>query len=138
DADFQPAMEEGMKQNLAEIEAIANNPKARTFESTLVAIEKGGQLLTRVYRVFNLLSGANTNPELQRIQEEEAAKMAAHEDAIYLNSKLFKRVETIYNDRANLNLDAESVHLIEYYYQHFILAGAKLNDTAQAKLNKLN
>lgn len=138
DADFQPAMEEGMKQNLAEIEAIANNPEAPTFENTLVAIEKGGQLLTRVYRVFNLLSGANTNPELQRIQEEEAPKMAAHEDAIYLNSKLFKRVETIYNERATLNLDAESVHLIEYYYQHFILAGAKLNDTDKDKLKKLN
>jgi peptidyl-dipeptidase Dcp len=138
DADFQPAMEEGMKQNLAEIEAIANNPEAPTFENTLVAIEKGGQLLTRVYRVFNLLSGANTNPELQRIQEEEAPKMAAHQDAIYLNSKLFNRVETIYNERANLNLDSESVHLIEYYYQQFILAGAKLNDADKAKLKKLN
>jgi peptidyl-dipeptidase Dcp len=138
DADFQPAMEEGMKQNLAEIEAIANNPEAPTFENTFVALEKGGQLLTRVYRVFNLLSSANTNPELQRIQEEEAPKMAAHQDAIFLNSKLFKRVETIYNERANLNLDAESVHLIEYYYQQFILKGAKLNEADKTKLKKLN
>lgn len=138
DSDFQPAMEEGMKQHIAEIEAIANNSEAPTFENTLVAMEKSGQLLDRVYKVFNLLSGANTNPELQKIQEEEAPKMAGHQDAIFLNSKLFNRVETIYNERATLNLDSESLHLVEYYYQRFILAGAKLSDADKSKLKELN
>ena len=138
DSDFQPAMEEGMKQHLVEIQTIANSKEAPSFENTLVAMEKSGQLLKRVNSVFNLLSGANTNPELQKIQEEEAPKLAGHQDAIFLNSKLFNRVETIYNDRMNLNLDSESVHLIEYYYQRFILAGAKISDADKTKLKKLN
>jgi len=138
DSDFQPAFEKGMKENLAEIQTIANNPKPPTFENTFVALEKSGELLTRVNQVFNLLTGANTNPELQKIQEEEAPKLAAHQDAIFLNEKLFSRVETLYNQRGNLNLDSESVHLIEYYYQRFILAGAKLSEADKTKLKKLN
>ncbi|GET24071.1 peptidyl-dipeptidase Dcp [Prolixibacter sp. NT017] len=138
DSDFQPAMEEGMKEQLAAIEKIANNPEAPTFDNTLVAMEKTGQLLNRVYGVFNLLAGANTNPTIQKIGEEEAPKLAAHHDAIYLNSKLFKRVKTIYNERDTLNLDPESKKLVEYYYQQFQLAGANLSDADKAKLKKLN
>ncbi|GET21460.1 peptidyl-dipeptidase Dcp [Prolixibacter denitrificans] len=138
DSDFQPAMEEGMKEQLAAIEKIANNPEAPTFKNTLVAMEKTGQLLNRVYGVFNLLAGANTNPTIQKIGEEEAPKLAAHHDAIYLNSKLFERVKTIYNERDTLNLDPESKKLVEYYYQQFQLAGANLSDADKAKLKKLN
>ncbi|HLL44560.1 MAG TPA: peptidyl-dipeptidase Dcp [Segetibacter sp.] len=138
DTDFKPALEEGMKEQLEEIQKIANNPAAPTFENTLVAMEKSGQLLTRVNNVFNVLTGANTNPVLQKIQEEVAPKLAANLDAIYLNSKLFKRVEAIYNNRTKLKLDEESNRLIEYTYQQFLLAGAKLSDADKSSLKKLN
>ena len=137
-SDFKPAMEEGMKQELDEVQKIADNSEAPTFENTLVAMEKSGQLLRRVSGVFGLLTSANTNPDLQKLQEEEAPKLAATSDAIYLNSKLFKRVEAIYNQRTTLKLDAESLRLVEYYYQKFELAGAKLNDADKDALKKLN
>jgi len=136
--DFQPAIEQGMKEHIAEIEAIANNSEEPTFENTLVAMEKSGQTLTRAYGVFGLLSGAYTNPEIQRIEEEEAPKLAAHSDAIYMNDKLFQRVKAIYENRENLGLDAESKKLVEYYFQKFELAGANLTDEAKAKLKELN
>ena len=138
DSDFQPAMEKGMRQQLAKIEEIANNEEAPTFENTLVAMEKSGQTLDRVYGVFNLLSSANTNPELQKIQEEEAPRLAAHQDAIYLNDKLFNRVTTLYKKRDSLDLDPESKKLVEYYYQKFTLAGANLSEEDKNALKKLN
>jgi peptidyl-dipeptidase Dcp len=138
DADFKPALEEGMKVQLQEIEKIANNTAAPTFENTFVAIEKSGQLLTRVNNVFSLLTGANTNPDLQNLQEEVAPKLAAIQDAIYLNSKLFKRIQTVYNNRSKLKLDPESKRLVEYQYQEFLLAGAKLSEADKTKLRKLN
>lgn len=136
--DFKPAIEEGMKIQLNEISRIADNREAPTFENTLVEMERSGQMLARVNRVFDLLTGANTNDQLQKIQEEMAPKQAAHRDAIYLNAKLFKRIESIYNTRTQLKLDAESKRLIEYYYQEFVLAGAKLTDAAKNDLKKLN
>ncbi|MGH7194665.1 MAG: dipeptidyl carboxypeptidase II, partial [Candidatus Saccharimonadales bacterium] len=96
DSDFKPAIEAGMKQQLEEVEKIADNPAAPTFENTLVALEKTGQLLLRVNTVFNLLTGANTDPALQKVQEAVAPQLAAHQDAIYLNSKLFKRIQAVY------------------------------------------
>src|SRR3972149_2606811 len=112
DSDYQPAIEEGMKQQLAEIEKIANNSDAPAFENTLVAMEKSGQLLSRVMLVFNAVSGANTDSVLQAIQEEEAPKLASHQDAIYLNAKLFARVKTIYENSGQLKLDNESQRLV--------------------------
>lgn len=138
DADFKPAIEEGMQQQQAEIQKIADNAESPNFENTLVAIEKSGQLLSRVNHVFNLLTGANTNPTLQKVQEEEAAKLAANNDAIFLNTKLFKRVATVYQQRDTLKLDAESKRLLEYYYQKFELAGAKLSEVDKSKLKELN
>lgn len=138
DAHFKPAMEEGMKQRLAEVQKIADNPEAPTFENTLAALEKSGQLLTRVNYVFNVLTGANTNPTLQKVQEDEASKLAANQDAVYLNSKLFKRIEALYKQRENLKLDPESKRLVEFYYQKFVLAGANLNDADKEALKKLN
>jgi peptidyl-dipeptidase Dcp len=138
DADYQPAIEEGMKQHLAEIEKIANNPEPPTFENTYVAMEKSGAMLHRVMAAFNAVTGANTNDTLQKVQEEEAPKLAAHEDAIHLNSKLFQRVETIYNQRDTLKLDPESARLVEVVYKDFVHAGAKLSDADKAKLKDLN
>jgi len=138
DDDFKPALEEGMKEQQEEILKIANDPNAPTFENTFIAMEKSGQLLTRVNNVFNLLTGANTNPQLQKVQEETASELAANQDAIYLNSKLFKRIESIYNNRSALKLNSESNRLVEYTYQQFLLAGAKLSDADKASLKKIN
>ncbi len=136
--DFEPAMENGMQEQLSEIEIIADNPELPTFENTLIVIEKSGQLLLRVRNVFGLLTGANTNPELQKIQEKMAPKLAAHRDAIYLNKKLFQRVSDIHSRLDTLDLDPESKHLVDYYYQEFVMAGAKLSEDDKTKLKKLN
>jgi peptidyl-dipeptidase Dcp len=137
-AHLAPALEEGMRQHLAEVAVIADDPALPTFENTLVALEKSGQTLTRAELVFNALTGANTDDELQKLQEEVAPKLAAHEDAISLNPKLFARVETLYNERGSLRLDAESRRLLEYTYQQFVMAGARLSDSDKTKLKKLN
>jgi peptidyl-dipeptidase Dcp len=138
DKDFKPALEQGMKEKLAEITKIANNPAPATFANTLIPLEKSGRLLSRTSHVFNLLTGANTNPDLQKVEQEEAPKLAATNDALFLNTKLFKRVSTIYSKRNQLNLDAESKRLVEYYYEQFELAGAKLSEADKAKLKTLN
>ncbi len=138
DGDYQPALEEGMKQQLAEIEKIADNPDAPTFENTYVAMEKSGVMLYRVMAVFVAVTGANTDDALQKVQEDEAPKLAAHEDAIYLNDKLFQRVEAVYNQRDTLKLDAESARLVEVIYKNFVHAGAKLSEADKAKLKDLN
>src|SRR6185312_16697670 len=94
DSDFKPAIEEGIKEQIGEVEDIANNPNPPTFENTFLPLEQSGALLRRVYGVFNLLSGANTDSVLQKVSEEIAPDLSAANDAIYLNTKLFKRVET--------------------------------------------
>ncbi|UPG86204.1 peptidyl-dipeptidase Dcp [Luteibacter aegosomatis] len=138
DADFQPAIEEGMKQELAEIEAIANSPDAPTFDNTIVAMEKSGALLDRAEKVFSALTGANTNDALQKVDEEESPKLAAHRDAIHLNDKLFQRIKTLYDKRDSLNLDPESRRLLEVKYQAFVLAGAQLSEADKARLKDIN
>ncbi len=138
DSDYKPAIEEGMKQQLEEIKKIADNPAAPTFENTLVALEKSGQMLDRVTMVFNAVTAANTDSVLQKVQEEEAPRLAAHHDAIFLNTKLFERVKAIYQKRKQLKLDHESHKLITYYYNKFVHAGANLSKEDKAKLKKLN
>ncbi len=138
DADYQPALEEGIRQQLEEIKGIAENPAPATFANTLVALEKSGQLLARANNAFTLVSGANTNPTLQELQEFIAPKLTALNDAIYLNGKLFKRVEKLFNNKTKLGLDKESARLLDYYYQQFIKAGAKLSDSDKEALKKLN
>jgi peptidyl-dipeptidase Dcp len=138
DADYQSAIEEGMKQHMVEIEKIANNPEAPTFENTYVAMEKSGAMLNRVMATFNAVTGANTDDALQKVQEVEAPKLAAHADAIYLDSKLFQRVQTIYDQRDTLKLDPESARLVEVVYKNFVHAGAKLSDADKAQLKDLN
>ena len=138
DGDYKPAFEEGMRQQLAEMQAIADNPAPPTFENTVVAMEKTGLLLTRVSVIFNGVSSANTNPTLQKVQEEIAAPLAAHQDAIHLNAKLFARLDSVYQQREKLSLDAESKRLVEVDEQQFVLAGARLSADDQARLKKLN
>lgn len=138
DGDYQPAIEEGMRQHLLEIEKIANNPAAPTFDNTFVAMEKSGAMLTRVLAAFFAVTGANTDEALQKVQEHEAPLLAAHQDAIRLNDKLFHRVETVYNARDTLKLDPESKRLVEVVYRNFVHAGAKLSAADKTKLKALN
>jgi len=138
DSDYQPAIEAGMAQQRAEVRAIADNPAPPTFENTIVAMEKSGQLFNRVMQVFVGVTGANLSPELQKVQEIEAPKLAAHQDAIFLDTKLFQRVDTIYKQRDSLGLDAEALRLVQFYYDRFLHAGAKLSDADKAELRKLN
>jgi len=138
DDDFAPAYELGMAAELKEVEAIAVNPAAPTFDNTVVALERAGRLLDRVDRVFSNLAGANTNPTLQGIERDMAPRLAAQQDAIRLNGALFARIQGIYEQRAQLGLDAESVRLIERYYQDFVRAGAKLSEADKATLRALN
>ncbi len=138
DADFQPAFDEGMKQQLAEVGKIADQAEAATFDNTIVAMERTGALLTRVSKVFFSLSQANTNETLQKVQQEQAPKLAAHRDAIYLNGKLFARVKSLYVQRDKLGLDAESKRLVERYYRAFVRSGAELSAADQASLRESN
>jgi peptidyl-dipeptidase Dcp len=138
DDDYIPAMDAGMAEEQKEMEAIANNPAPPTFENTIVAMEKSGRLLRRVQGAFFTVVSANENPTLQKVRATEAPKLAAHHDAILLNDKLFQRVSTIYNERKSLNLDPESLRLVEYDYDQFVHAGAKLNEADKAQLKKLN
>ncbi|WP_313319740.1 M3 family metallopeptidase [Stenotrophomonas sp.] len=138
DSDFAPAFDAGMAQQLQEVEAIANNPAAPTFDNTLIALEKSGAVLDRATTVFFSLIGADTNDARKKLQADYSAKFAAHSDAINLNGKLFSRIETLYNDRATLGLDAEGLRLVEKYYDNFVRAGAKLSDADKAKLKAMN
>lgn len=135
---FKPAFEEGFKQKMAEIDIIANDTALPTFENTLVALEKSGRLLERANRTFYTLASANTNDELQKLQEEIAPKQAALSDAVFLNEKLFKKVDALYQQKEKLSMDAEGKKLLELYYQQFVMAGANLPDSAKQQLKKLN
>jgi len=138
DSDYQPAIDAGMAQQIQEIDAIANDSLSPTFENTIVAMEKSGQLLNRVMEVFNCVTAANTDDDLQKVQEYEAPRLSEHQDAIYLNTKLFARIKAIYDERASLHLDPESLRLVEYDYQQFVKAGANLSDADKDKLKKIN
>src|SRR6202171_5363022 len=138
DEDYQPAIEAGMAEELSEIQAIADNPAAPTFDNTLVAMEKAGQLFQRANAAFRAVAGANTNPVLQKVRSEEAPKLAAHRDAIYLNAKLFARVAAVYQQRATLKLDPESLRLLEITYDIFVRSGANLSEADKTELKKLN
>ena len=138
DEHFQPALEQGIVEEEKEAETIAKQSAKPTFENTIVALEKMGQLLDRARRTFSNFTGANTNPTLQKIEKEMAPKFAAHNDAIHLNGQLFARIEALYNERENSNLDAESKWLLERYYKDFVRAGAKLSEDDKTKLKGLN
>jgi len=138
DSDFRPAFEAGMAEQLKEIEAINRNPAAPDFQNTVVALEKSGRLLDRVSTVFFNLNASNTNPEILKIASEMAPKLAAHNDAIQLNPVLFSRIDAVYQKRASLNLDPESLQLLERQYLEFVRSGAKLNADGKERLKALN
>jgi peptidyl-dipeptidase Dcp len=136
--DYAPAFAEGMTRQLAEIDSIANNPAAPTFDNTLVAMEKSGQLLARVNNTFGNMTSANTNDTLDAIQTEMSPKLAAHQDAIMLNARLYQRVKTLYQKRATLHLNKEQAYLLERYHTDFVRAGADLSPADKEKLKAYN
>ena len=138
DSDYQPAIEAGMAQQRKEMQAIADNPAPPTFENTIVAMEKTGELFHRVTMVFNGVTGANLSPELEKVRDFEAPRLAAHQDAIFLDAKLFQRVATLHQQRDPLKLDAESLRLLDFYYKKFVHSGANLNEADKTALKKLN
>jgi peptidyl-dipeptidase Dcp len=115
-----------------------NDPAPATFDNTLVAMEKSGQLLTRVLTAFGCVTGANTNPTLQDIKTQVAPRLAAHHDTIYLNPNLFARVSALYDQRETLNLDRESLRLLEITYDGFIHSGSNLSEADKTRLKQLN
>ncbi len=138
DADYLPAFEQGMADHLKEVEVIANNKEPATFENTVVAMERSGLTLERVNRIFGNLAGANTNPDMQKTETEVSPKLAAHQDAVFLNPALFARVQSLYDQRDNLGLDPESKYLLERYHKDFVRAGAKLSEPDKTKLKAMN
>ena len=117
-----------MAEQLAEIERIADDSAAPTFVNTFLAMERSGRLLDRALAAFRGVSEADTNPALQSAKSALAPKLAAHEDAIHLNKKLFERVAAVYKQRATLKLDPESMRLVEVTYDEFVHAGANLSE----------
>ena len=135
---YTPAFEKGMADHMAEIDAIAERADSPTLENTIIAMEKSGALLDRVATVFFALISANTNDKMEKIRSEMAPKLSAHSDQILLNGKLFHRVKTIYEQRDQLGLDAESKRLVEKYYTDFIRSGANLSSEEKESLKKIN
>ena len=135
---YMPAFEEGMKQQLAEIDAIVNNPDAPTFENTIEAYEYSGELLNKVSGVFFNLSECENSDEMEAIAEEVTPKLSAHGDNIALNPELFKRVKTVYDQRQSLNLNPEQQRLLEETYKGFVRSGANVPAEQQARFRQLN
>lgn len=138
DEHFRAAFDAGMAEQRKEIDAIDRNPEPASFENTIIALEKSGQLLDRVSSAFSNLNSSNTNPEILKIASEIAPKRAAHHDAILLDSVLFARLDAVYQKRATLQLDPESAQLLERTYTNFVRAGAKLSDADKTKLKQMN
>ena len=138
DSDYRPAFEAGIAEQLREVAAIAHSGEPPTFANTIVALERSGQLLDRVETTFSNLNACNTNPEMQRIDTEMAPRLTAQRDAIHLNPALWTRVDALYEQRARLKLDPESLQLLTRYHTIFVRAGARLTPDQQARLKDLN
>lgn len=138
ESDFAPAFDRGMAEQQREIETIATNPATPDFDNTLAAMERSGQVLTRVSAVFFNLAAANVTPGIHKIETELAPRLAAHHDAILLDPKLFARIDLLYRKRETLGLNAEQKHLVERYHTDFVRAGARLSPPQKGRLRGLN
>ena len=138
DADFEPALEAGMRAELAEVQAIASQSAEPTFDNTILALERSGTLLGRAQRVFGALVQANTDDSLQAVQRRESPRLAAHNDEINLNPALFARIKSLYDRRASLGLDAEQRRLVERYYTNFVRSGALLSEADKTRFRAIN
>ena len=134
---FLPAFEEGMRQHLSEIKAIADNQEKPNFENTIVAMQKSGQLLNRTSEIFFGLAGADATDSIRAIEEEIAPKLSAHSDSINLNTKLFNRIKAVY-EQERATLQGEDARLLEEVYQGFVRNGANLNNQDKLQLTDIN
>jgi len=137
-ADFKPALEMAMNEKLAEIEKIANNPEPATFENTIAALERSGQMYDRVITMFGIWSTSMNDEDFQKVDTEMAPKLSEFDDKIVQNEKLFKRIEQVYNTRETGNLTPEQQRLVWSDYTYFVSAGAKLSGDAKQKMSKIN
>ena len=135
---YLPAFQRGMADQVAEIEAIANQGEDPDFENTIIALELSGQLLDRVSRVFFSMSSAHTNDEIRSLQQQLAPQLAAHSDAILLNRALFARIQTLFDQRQELPLEPEALRLLEQYRLDFVRAGAALTESEQDRMREIN
>ena len=138
DEHYLPAIEEGMRRHRAKIESIAAQPAPPTFENTIAALERSGDLLSRALRAFHAVAGANTNDALQDVQTAIAPKLAAHHDEMYLDERLFARIEAIHAASGSLGLSPEQRHLAKRYHTEFRRAGAQLDASRKPTLRALN
>jgi peptidyl-dipeptidase Dcp len=138
DADYLPAFEQGMSEHLAQVRKIVANPEQASFANTIEALERSGETLSRVSRIFFGLVQADTNDARQKILEEIAPKLAAHQDEINLDPALFARVKHLYEQRESLGLDPVQKRLVEVYYDRLVRAGAQLSDADKAKMRAFN
>lgn len=136
--DYEPAFEAGMREQLEQMRSIADQSSSPSFENTLVAMERSGEILKRVQAVFFNMSSAHTDDKIQAIEEKIAPKLASHSDDIFLNKKLFQRVEYLWNQRANQNWNEEQQRLLKEYYESFVRAGARLNEEQQKRVRSIN
>lgn len=137
-SDYLPAFEEGIKQHQQEIDSIANDTAEPTFANVIEKLEFSGDLLRRVSSVFFNLNSADTNDEMDKLASEITPKLTEHNDNLYLNEKIFKKVKKLYDERATLGLNAEQNRLLERYYKEFIRSGAALNDQQKSQLREIN
>ncbi len=135
---FKPAIEEGMKQQMAEVESIATNPEPATFANTMEALDRSGQLLSRASSVMYSLVSAHTNEELQKLRAELSPKLSAHRDAIAMDERLFARIKSLYDQREDLGLDPVEKRLVERRYTAFVRGGALLDEAGKTKLKAIN
>ncbi len=135
---YKPAFELGMEENLLEINKITSNPEKPSFENTIVELERVGKTLDKVSNVFFNLLSSNTNEEMDDLAVEISPKLSAHGDNILLNKELFERIESVYSERASLNLSVEQNRLLEETYKSFIRSGANLSDNNMNRLTEIN
>ncbi|RUO26928.1 dipeptidyl carboxypeptidase II [Aliidiomarina minuta] len=138
DSHYAPAFDAGMEQQAAEIQAIIENPEDPSFANTIEAMERSGELLTRVSRVFFAMAGSTSNDTIRDLQGELAPKLSSHRDDIFLNSALFERVDSLYEQRDELDLESEQLRLLEVTHERFIRAGANLSEEQMAQIRELN
>lgn len=137
-SDFKPALEAAMAENLTEIDAIANNKSAPTFENTIAAMERSGAMLSRVITIYGIWTDNMSNDEVQAIESEMAPKLAAFGDKISQNEALFKRVEAVYNTRNKSKWTSEQKRLVWVIYTGFVRSGAKLGAEQKKRLSEIN
>ena len=135
---YREGMLKGMEEQKAEIEAIINNSEAPTFENTILALDKSGQLLRKVRGTFSPLSSSNSNDEFRALQKEMSPLSSTHNDDIYLNEKLFARVKSVYDSKESLDLTAEQAKVLDNIYKRFVNSGANLNEEQKSQLREIN